>query len=100
MTHETLSARSRRVKRGARMLRCLGHPVRLCILDLLRRSGEMTVTEIHEALDIGQAVASQHLNLMRDRGILDRRKEGVHAYYRIADDRALRVLGCVREEQS
>lgn len=100
MRDEILSADSHRVKRGARMLRCLGHPVRLCILDLLQRRGEMTVTGIHEELGLGQAMASQHLNLMRDRGILERRKDGVHAYYRIADARALRVLGCVREAQS
>ncbi|MDX1566265.1 MAG: metalloregulator ArsR/SmtB family transcription factor [Longimicrobiales bacterium] len=100
MPRGTLSPDDGRLKRGARMLRCLGHPVRLCILDLLQRRGEMTVTEIHEELDLSQAMASQHLNLMRDRGILERRKEGVHAYYRIGDSRALRVLGCMREAQS
>lgn len=80
----------------ARMLRCLGHPVRLRILDLLERRGEATVTEVHEGLGLEQAVCSQHLNLMRDKGILTRRREGVHAYYSLADARALKVLGCVR----
>ena len=81
----------------ARVLRCLGHPLRLRILDFLEKSGEATVTEIHEALDLEQAIASQHLTNMRDKGILERRKEGVHVYYTIGDERALKVLACVRE---
>lgn len=80
----------------ARMLRCLGHPVRLQILDLLERRGEATVTEIHEGLAIEQAVCSQHLSLMRDKGILLRRKEGVNVLYRLGDPRALKVLACLR----
>lgn len=97
MADETLTAESRRVSETARMLRCLGHPVRLCILDVLEKHDELTVTEIQESLELEQAITSQHLNLMRDRGILDRRKDGVHAYYRIGDDRALKVLGCIRD---
>ncbi|MEJ2539927.1 MAG: metalloregulator ArsR/SmtB family transcription factor, partial [Gemmatimonadota bacterium] len=58
------------VETTARMLKCLGHPVRLRILDLLEKKGECTVTEVHEGLDLEQAVCSQHLNLMRDKGIL------------------------------
>ena len=80
----------------ARMLRCLGHPLRLRILDLLECKGELTVSEIHTALGLEQAVCSQHLSLMQDKGLLARRKDGIHVYYRIGDSRALRVLGCVR----
>lgn len=80
----------------ARMLRCLGHPVRLRIIDVLDRAGEATVTEIYEALGIEQAVCSQHLNLMRDKGILARRKDGVNVFYRLGDPRALKVLACLR----
>ena len=81
----------------ARILKCLGHPLRLQILDLLERAGEATVTEIHEGLDVEQAIASQHLTNMRDKGILVRRKEGVNVFYGIGDERALKVLACVRD---
>lgn len=87
------------VDNTARVLKCLGHPLRLRILDLLEHAGEATVTEIHEALGIGQAVASQHLITMRDKGILDHRKDGVHVLYKIGDERALKVLSCVRESR-
>lgn len=84
----------------ARMLRCLGHPVRLRILDLLEKRDEATVTEIYEGLGIEQAVCSQHLNLMRDKGILARRKEGVNVLYRLGDPRSLKVLACLRGSAS
>ena len=85
------------VEDTARVLRCLGHPLRLQVLDVLERDGESTVTEIYEALGVEQAVASQHLTNMRDKGILARRKDGVHVYYSIGDERALKVLACVRD---
>ena len=81
----------------ARILKCLGHPLRLRILDLLESNQECTVTEVYEALDVEQAVASQHLTNMRDKGILARRKDGVNVLYSIGDVRALKVLACVRE---
>jgi len=84
----------------ATVLRCLGHPLRLRILDLLEREGELTVTEVYEGVGIEQAVASQHLSLMSDKGVLGRRKDGVNVFYTIADDRAHKVLACVRGERS
>jgi DNA-binding transcriptional ArsR family regulator len=84
------------IQETADVLRCLGHPVRLAIIDHLERHGEQTVTEIQEALEIEQATASQHLSLMRDKGILGRRKDGVFVWYRISDERALKVLACIR----
>ena len=95
-TGKTAGLDTRVVEDTARMLRCLGHPVRLRILDLLEREGERTVTEIYEALELEQAICSQHLNLMRDKKILASRKEGVNVFYRLGDPRTLKVLGCVR----
>lgn len=85
------------VENTAHVLRCLGHPLRLRILDVLEKVGEATVTEIYETLGVEQAVASQHLTTMWDKGILKRRKDGVHVFYSIGDDRALKVLSCVRQ---
>ncbi|MEQ8329548.1 MAG: metalloregulator ArsR/SmtB family transcription factor [Longimicrobiales bacterium] len=85
------------VENTAHVLRCLGHPLRLRLLDLLEKAGECTVTEIHEALGVEQAVASQHLTTMWDKGILSRRKDGVNVLYSIGDERALKILACVRQ---
>jgi len=94
----TLPVDAETVRETARILRCLGHPIRLAILDVLERDGERTVTEIYETLGLEQAICSQHLTLMRDKGVLERRREGVHSYYSIADPRALKVLACLRSQ--
>lgn len=86
----------RAIQETADVLRCLGHPLRLAIIDHLEWHGEQTVSEIQETLEIEQATASQHLGLMKDKGILGRRKDGVSVLYRISDERALKVLACIR----
>ena len=100
MAPNTSSLPDELVETTARMLKCLGHPLRLRIIDLLEREDELTVSEVQEALQLEQAVCSQHLNLMRDKGILARRKEGVHVYYRLGDPRSLKVLGCLRSSSA
>lgn len=84
------------VEDTAHILKCLGHPTRLRILDFLDRAMEATVSEIYEALGISQPVASQHLTTMWDKGILQRRRDGINVHYRIGDPRARTVLDCVR----
>ncbi|NIR43550.1 MAG: helix-turn-helix transcriptional regulator [Gemmatimonadetes bacterium] len=83
------------VQAAASMLKCIGHPIRLQIIDLLDRVGELNVTTIYETLGIEQAVASQHLNLMRDKGILASRRDGVNVFYRIVDPRITHVIDCI-----
>jgi len=85
------------VQQAATMLKCIGHPVRLQIIELLDRTGEQNVTTIYETLEIEQAVASQHLNLMRDKGILASRRAGVNVYYSINDPRVTQVIDCIHD---
>lgn len=84
------------VQDAARVLKCIGHPVRLRIIELLDNLGELTVTDIRETVGLEQAAASQHLNLMRDKGILTARREGVNVYYDISDEKVVRVIDCLR----
>jgi DNA-binding transcriptional ArsR family regulator len=88
---------SEAVEAAALMLKCIGHPIRLQIIELLDRRGELIVTAIYETLGIEQAVASQHLNLMRDKGILESRRDGVNVYYRIIDPRITHVIDCIHD---
>ncbi len=84
------------VQDAARVLKCIGHPVRLRIIELLDNGGEKTVTEIREAIGLEQAAASQHLNLMRDKRILTARRDGVNVFYDISDEKVVRVIDCLR----
>ena len=69
----------------ARRFRALGEPLRVRILDLLREQ-ELSVTALAQQLDAGQQNVSKHLAVLVDAGMLARRKDGTHAYYRIADE--------------
>ena len=69
----------------ARRFRVLGDPLRVRLLDLLR-DGEQTVNALADRLGAGQQNVSKHLSVLADAGMLARRKEGTHVYYRIADE--------------
>ncbi|OHB24658.1 MAG: transcriptional regulator [Desulfuromonadaceae bacterium GWB2_53_15] len=64
----------------AEILKALGQPTRLKIIDFLR-DGERCVCEIFPAIGEEQSNTSRHLNLMVSTGILFRRKEGVKIFY-------------------
>lgn len=69
----------------AERFRLLGEPVRLQILNLLQAHGELNVQELIEATGQLQANVSKHLRLLRDAGLVSRRKEGLYVYYAISD---------------
>lgn len=63
----------------------LADPTRLRILDLLRRSEELSVGELTGALGTSQQNVSKHLGALRAEGFVARRKQGTSSLYRIAD---------------
>ncbi len=75
----------------ASKLKVMGHPVRLRILDMLRR-GETCVCHIEQALDRRQAYVSQQLMTLRDADLVDSRKDGLQVYYRLIDDQVTELL--------
>ena len=80
---------------AAVILKTLAHPVRIHIIQCVE-SGEKSVSEITARTDIVQAVCSQHLRLMRDRGLLKARRQGTNVYYCIAHPLVLRILNCMK----
>lgn len=77
--------------RQAEICRVFGSASRILILWVLG-SGEMSVSEIAESVDLSIQNASQHLLLMKSRGILTSRREGQITYYSICKPEA--VQGC------
>jgi DNA-binding transcriptional ArsR family regulator len=84
----------------AERFKALSEPSRLDILHALR-GGERTVTDILEATGLGQANASKHLQMLYASGFVQRRKEGVNTYYKLADTDVMRLceLMCGRLEK-
>ena len=81
--------------KDSELLKALGHPVRLRMVEGLL-SRECNVKKMVKALNLPQSTVSQHLGILRSRGIVKIRKEGVKTCYRVADVRIaelMKILG-------
>jgi len=74
----------------------LANPKRLQILSLLKE-GELSVGKMVKAMGIAKANLSQHLSVMRQKGILITRREGTVIYYRLARPKITEACGIMRE---
>jgi ArsR family transcriptional regulator, virulence genes transcriptional regulator len=79
----------------ARICRTLGHAKRLEIISLLRE-GELSVSELARQMEVSLPNASQHLAILRDKGVVTARREGVTVYYRVTDPRIIQACDLMR----
>jgi ArsR family transcriptional regulator len=79
----------------AEFFKCLAHPVRIRILELLR-AGELTVSELQALLELDPSSVSQQLAVLRTREIVQTRRMGTSVYYRVRDERIYRILDAAR----
>jgi DNA-binding transcriptional ArsR family regulator len=84
----------------AERFKALAEPSRLAILNALR-TRELTVSDILDTTGLGQANVSKHLQVLYASGFVERRKEGVSTWYKLADPAVLRLceLMCGRLEK-
>jgi ArsR family transcriptional regulator len=78
----------------AEVLKAVAHPIRLQIVEMLE-AGEMCVGDIVKALHGKQAITSQQLNMMRDKGVLGCRRDGARVYYHIENKNVIKLLNCI-----
>ena len=81
--------------RLAALFKAMGHPTRLRILEKIF-SGEFCVSELETDLDRRQANISQHLAILRDRGLVTPTRKGKTVCYSLADRRVADVIRQVR----
>ena len=86
------------LRRAALVIRCLGHPLRLRLLEALE-GGEKTVSELQEYAGATQPMVSQHLMVLKAHGVVDLRRAGPFAYYWIVEPKVKSILECVRAGQ-
>lgn len=80
----------------AEICKTLTNPKRIEILSVLK-TDERTVTELVNALGASKANVSQHLAVMRHKGILTTRREGVNIYYRVANPKVIDACSLMKE---
>ncbi len=79
----------------AHVCKGLADPKRLMIIDALR-DGEVTVTELVDTLEIPQANVSQHLAVLRDKGLVKFRRDGQWAYYSLTSAKIVQAVDLLR----
>ena len=84
------------IREASDALKAMAHPLRLKILCLVGQN-ELMVQDIVEAVGTSQSNISQHLAVMRERGLIASRKEANKVFYRIDDPRILKTIAMMRE---
>ncbi|MDR1425283.1 MAG: metalloregulator ArsR/SmtB family transcription factor [Azoarcus sp.] len=84
------------IETAARALKAIAHPLRLRILCMLGDS-EICVRNIVDAVGTTQSNISQHLAILREKGVLSTRKDANRVFYRISDPRTLQLVSMMRE---
>lgn len=93
---EELLQREEDIDQASRSLKAMAHPLRLKVLCILGGE-ELSVQEIVGAVGTSQSNISQHLAILRDKGILKSRKDANKVYYSINDPRTLRLISMMQE---
>ncbi len=88
--------RDRIYEMHAEICKTLSSGVRIEILDCLR-SGEKTVSEITRDLGLRQANISQHLAVLRQRGVVSTRRDGAKVYYGVSNPKIVQACQLMRE---
>lgn len=78
-------------------LKALAHPTRLKIIDRLKDENELCVCHIYEDLDLEQSNVSQHLKVLKDKGILTSRKNGLKVMYSVKHKEVFEIIHLVKK---
>jgi DNA-binding transcriptional ArsR family regulator len=73
----------------------MAHPMRIAIIDMLNEVEMMSVTEIYERLEIEQASASHHLNILKNKGVLVSKRDGKKIFYALKSKTINQIIGCL-----
>lgn len=85
------------IERASRSLKAMAHPLRLKILCILGSATEASVQDLVDRVGTSQSNISQHLSILREKGILTSRKDANKVFYRIGDKQILRLMVAMRE---
>lgn len=96
-TSTSLRDSALKAKKIARMMKTVGHPTRLQIIELLLERGAMPVKDIVDAVGISQSNGSQHLKALEDIEVLLSERNGKSIVYHVQKQQIAQLLRCVQE---
>lgn len=80
---------------AANMLKAIAHPMRIAIISLLEEGAKLTVTEIHEKLNLEQSTTSHHLGILKDKGVLNSKRDGKNTFYFLKHESLSNIIDCL-----
>ncbi|MDH5805921.1 MAG: metalloregulator ArsR/SmtB family transcription factor [Gemmatimonadota bacterium] len=83
------------LNRAAAVIKCLGHPLRLRLLEAMEFH-DRTVTELQKYTGVNQATVSQQLSVLKGHGVVEGRRQGPFMVYRIVEPKVGSILNCIR----
>ncbi|MDG5767951.1 metalloregulator ArsR/SmtB family transcription factor [Balneolales bacterium ANBcel1] len=81
-----------KLEKCASILKAIAHPLRIAIIELLEEHEKLSVSEIHEKLDVEQAVASHHLGILKNKGVLISTREGKNMRYELKHRQITQII--------
>ena len=84
------------IEKASRSIKAMSHPLRLKILCVLGWE-EFSVQDIVDLVGTSQSNISQHLGILKDKGILVARKDANKVFYSVSDEKTLKLLNMMRE---
>lgn len=94
---ENVELNAKKLEQLASRLKAIAHPVRIAIIEMLSNESRLSVTEIYQLLEIEQAAASHHLNIMKNKGILESEREGKKIFYSLQNESLSEIIHCVNK---
>ena len=85
------------IRKSVKVLRAINHKLRQRIIDMIRSSGSLSVTDIYIRLRLEQSIASQHLAILRRAGVVITTRQGKFIMYEIDEDRIQTILSCCKQ---
>ncbi len=82
--------------KAAEIMKALGHPIRIQMVELISQKGKFCVSDIYKTLKMEQSTASHHLGILRKGGVLKTERKGKQIYYLLNGDNYYRLLDCIQ----
>lgn len=87
------------IEKAVDILKAISHPIRMSIIQILGTYKKLSVTELHNKLEIDQTTASHHLRILKDKGLLLSNREGKSIFYSLKIPEIRGVLECIKSCQ-
>lgn len=86
--------------KSADLLKSIGHPLRIAIIDLLRRNESLSVTEIYSCLGIRQSTISHHLTILKQKDVLGSERNGRQIKYFLNIETLNNIVACLNKRNA